>query len=271
MTEQFSLLFIGCGNMGGAMLQGWLASGLEADRFTIIDPMLDSAPDGVRLHRSLSEVYGKSFDAILLGFKPQQLVALAPEIATHAHRNTQILSILAGVELAVLRQYFPDSDAQVRIMPNLAASLGKSPVALASDTLDEKDKASVSALMNRLGTAEWIDESQFDLVTALAGSGPGFVYRFIDALIQGAVTLGLPPEQAERLAVAMVDGASELAAYSSDSPAELARRVASPGGVTQVGLDILDEGNALQSLLTATLRGASERSAQMAAEARKKS
>jgi pyrroline-5-carboxylate reductase len=157
-------------------------------------------------------------------------------------------------------------------MPNLAAALGKSPIALVGAGLSDEAPGAVDALMTPLGTAEWLEsEELMDLVTALAGSGPAFVYRFIDALAQGAADLGLPADQARRLAVTMVEGASMLAASSEHSPGELARRVASPGGTTQAGLDILDKDRALGRLIEDTLRGARDRSAEMAAEARKSS
>jgi len=159
----------------------------------------------------------------------------------------------------------------VRVMPNLAAALGKSPIALAGAALSDEARGAIDALMAPLGTAEWLEsESQMDLVTALAGSGPAFVYRFIDALASGATELGLPADQAERLALSMVEGAAALAAASEHSPGELARRVASPGGTTQAGLDILDRDQALARLVEDTLRGARDRSAEMAAEARTK-
>jgi pyrroline-5-carboxylate reductase len=174
-----------------------------------------------------------------------------------------VLSILAGVELATLRARFPAAGAVVRIMPNLAAAIGRSPIALAGDR-DEK----VTALMEPLGTPEWLPEDQFDLVTALAGSGPAFVYRFIDALAAGAAALGMDPGQAQRLALATVEGASLLAAASPHGPGELARRVASPGGTTQAGLDVLDANAALTRLVEATLKAAADRSAEMARASR---
>src|SRR5690606_39458255 len=124
-------------------------------------------------------------------------------------------------------------------------------------------------LLAPLGMSERLDESDFDLVTALAGSGPAFVYRFIDAMAGAAADLGLPPDKAGRLALATVDGAAALAAASPHDPAELARRVASPGGVTQAGLDALDADDSLRLLLEKTLRAARDRSAEMAAEARR--
>lgn len=263
-----TILLVGCGNMGGAMLAGWLAGGMAPSRFTVVDPVLAEAPQGVTLLRELPR--GAAFDAVLLGVKPQMLGDLAPSIAPFARGDTTVLSILAGVELATLKARFPDAGGLVRIMPNLAAAIGKSPIALAGEGLGDARKAEITALMAPLGTPEWLaDEDLFDVVTALAGSGPAFVYRFIDALAVGAAALGLEEGQARRLALATVEGASLLAAVSPHSPGELADRVASPGGTTRAGLDVLDQGGALARLVEATLRAASDRSAEMAREARK--
>ena len=123
--------------------------------------------------------------------------------------------------------------------------------------------------MEPLGQVEWLEnEDQFQLVTALAGSGPAFVYRFIDALAEGASELGMDRSQADRLALALVEGAAALAASSSDSPGILADRVASPGGVTRAGLDVLDDDSALAKLMERTLRAAADRNAEMARDAR---
>jgi pyrroline-5-carboxylate reductase len=250
------------------MLAGWLAGGVAPSRFTVVDPVLAEAPQGVTLLRELPK--GAAFDVILIGVKPQLLAEVAPAIAPFARGGTTVLSMLAGVELATLAARFPDACGLVRLMPNLAAAIGKAPVALAGRGLDEARKAEVTALMTLLGTPEWLaDEGLFDLVTALAGSGPGFVYRFIDALASGAVALGLDAGQAQRLALATVEGASLLASASPHSPGELARRVASPGGTTQAGLDVLDHDAALARLIEATLRAERDRGAEMAREARK--
>lgn len=261
------ILMVGCGNMGGAMLAGWLAGGLSPSGFTVVDPYLAEAPQGVELLRELPQ---RQFDAVLLGVKPQSLDEVAPSIAALTGPQTVVLSILAGVELASLAARFRQAKGHVRIMPNLAAAIGKSPVALVASGLDQANKDAITRLMQPLGTPEWLaDEALFDLVTALAGSGPGFVYRFIDALASAATALGLPQEQAERLAISTVEGASLLAASSPHGPQELARRVASPGGSTQAGLNVLDHDRALVRLIEDTLRAARDRSAEMAREARK--
>lgn len=266
MTSFQSILVAGYGSMTGAMVEGWLASGLPASAITVYGPREKAVPDGVRFTTAIPE---GPFDALVLGFKPQMMARAAPQLEPLAGSDTVVVSPLAGVELASLARQFPRAGGIVRLMPNLAAALGKSPNALVGQGLGEADMARVTDLAARLGSAEWLaDESQFELVTALAGSGPGFVYRFIDALAAGATRLGLDPDQAERLAVRMVEGAGALAAASPLSPADLARKVASPGGMTQKGLDVLDEGEALTRLLTETLRAARDRGREMAAAAR---
>ena len=262
------LLMVGCGNMAGAMLQGWLAAGVAPTRFTVADPAPRNLPAGVR---QLDAIPGEGvFDAILLGVKPQSLAAVAPHVESLAGPGAVVVSILAGVELTVLEGHFPRAAGLVRIMPNLAAALGKSPIAVAAHGLDEAGRSAAIDWLAPLGTPEWIGEEEFDLVTALAGSGPAFVYRFIDSLASASTALGLPEDKARRLALAMVEGAAALAASSPHDPGELARRVASPGGVTQAGLDALDDGNSLARLVEKTLCAARDRSAEMAAEARRK-
>jgi pyrroline-5-carboxylate reductase len=254
------LLIIGCGNMGGAMLAGWLAAGEDPARFAVLDPALPEAPAGVALYRDATEVSG-AHDALLLGFKPQQLRALGPGLQGLT-QGRAVCSLLAGITLAQLGEAFPDAAAQVRVMPNLAARINKSPVILAESGLDGEGRAAALALFDRLGTAVWLeDETRFDLVTALAGSGPGFVYRFIDALAGAAEELGLEPDTAASLALATVEGAAMLAARADAPPAVLADRVASPGGMTREGLNVLDEGAALHRLLVETLRATAEKGA----------
>ncbi len=260
-----SILLVGCGNMSGALLAGWLAGGVPPGRFTIVDPVLPTAPEGVALLRELPDA---RFDTILLGVKPQVFGEVARGVEPLAGAGVTVISMMAGVELASLAARFPRAATHVRIMPNLAAALGKSPVALAAVGADDAAKAAITDFMAPLGTGEWIDESLFDLVTALAGSGPAFVYRFIDALAAGAERLGMPPAEAGRLAIAMVEGASALAASADVPPGELARRVTSPGGTTAAGLQVMDADGVFAGLIEATLKAARDRGAEMAAAAR---
>lgn len=254
------LLIIGCGNMGGAMLAGWLAAGEDPSRFSVLDPALSETPQGVALYREGAEVPGMH-DAVLLGFKPQQLGALGPGLQALTEGRT-VCSLLAGITLGQLAAVFPQGASHIRVMPNLAARINKSPVILAEAGLDAAGRDAAFALFDALGSAVWLeDEAKFDLVTALAGSGPGFVYRFIDALAGAAIDLGCDEATAATLALATVEGAAALAAASDASPATLADRVASPGGMTREGLNVLDADEALRRLLADTLRATRDKGA----------
>jgi pyrroline-5-carboxylate reductase len=261
MTGQ--LLIIGCGNMGGAMLAGWLAAGDDPARFAVLDPALGEAPAGVRLYRKVADAaLAGGHDAVLLGFKPQQLGALAPGLQGLTGPGVTVCSLLAGITLAQLAAAFPQARGHARVMPNLAARINRSPVILSAHGVDKALCAGIFARFDLLGRAIWLaDEAQFDLVTALAGSGPGFVYRFIDALAGAAVDLGLDEATAAALALATVEGAAALAAASDADPATLADRVASPGGMTREGLDVLDHEASLRRLMTRTLRAARDKGA----------
>lgn len=255
---------VGCGNMAGAMLRRWLAEGLDPAQVTVITRSGTHAPEGVR---SLTALPVEEAPAILmLGFKPQQLDDIAP---TLAHLNPAILlSILAGVEVQALAARIP-AGAVVRMMPNLPVAIGQGVVALHSHGRDDTARATAATLMTPLGLVEWIDDAVlFDAVTALSGCGPGFVFRFIDAMAAAGTALGLPADQAQRLAIATVQGSAMMAAGSDASPATLADRVASPGGSTRQGLNVLDDGDALKRLLAATLAASERRNAEMAAAAR---
>ena len=260
-----SILILGCGNMGGAMLTGWLLADLPAT-FTVVDPAVTEVPAAARL---LREVPAERFDVVLLGVKPQALASAAPALAAVMTSETILLSILAGAELATLAAHFPVSGGIVRVMPNLAAAIGQSPIGLYADNLAIPAQAVITALLAPLGTPEWLArEDMLDAVTALAGSGPAFVYRFIEALAAGGAALGLDPAQAQRLALATVAGAAALAAEAGVAPAELARRVTSAGGTTAAGLAVLDHDAALIRLVADTLGAARDRGAELAAAAR---
>ncbi len=257
------ILIFGCGNMGGAMVRGWISGGVEPSRFVIVDPAASALPDGVIVHRSASDIT-ETYDTVLLGIKPQMIGELAPDIASLLNPDALLISILAGTEAATLSSHFPTARV-VRLMPNLAAAIGKSPLALWSPHIDETGRSQLNDVLIPLGTPVWLtSEAHMNVVTALAGSGPAFVYRFIDALASGGANLGLPSATARQLAIAVVEGAALLAAQSSDNMVDLAAKVTSPGGTTAAGLAVLDDASTLTHLIEATLRAASERGAALA-------
>ena len=258
------LWLVGCGNMGGAMLRRWLAAGTDPASVTVIDPGAPSVPEGVAVLAKAPDGVTPP-DTLVLAVKPQQLEVAARALSpVTAGRPVLLLSILAGVTEATLRERF-GTGAVVRAMPNLPVAIGKGVTVLYASSADPKARATSEALAAPLGRVEWIgEESLFDAVVALSGSGPGFVFRFIDALAQAGAALGLPPDQAARLALATVEGAAAMAAGSGESPAMLADRVASPGGTTRAGLNVLDRDGALNRLLADTLAAAARRNAELA-------
>ena len=257
---------LGCGNMASAMLQRWLTCGLDPAQVTVIRPS-GRPVAGVRVLTAPPP--GKTPALAMLAMKPQGLSAAAPPVAAALSHDTTLLSILAGTEHASLRRLFPNVRSIVRIMPNTPVALGKGATGLFTSDADADTRVLIEGLMRPLGHAEWIeDEADFDVVAALAGSGPAFLFRFIEALSAAGVEQGLAPAQAQRLAIAMTEGAGALAAASEEAPRQLTDRVASPGGMTRKGLDVLDDGNALAHLISRTLSAAVARGREMAAAAR---
>jgi pyrroline-5-carboxylate reductase len=268
LSHQGPLWLIGAGNMGGAMLRGWLAAGLDPAQVVVIDPNPANLPEGVSAFPA-PPPDGAAPATVLLAVKPQLLDAVAPTLAPILEPETLLVSILAGVEIASLRARFPAPGSVLRVMPNTPVAVGKGVMALYGDGLDEDASDRAADLMAPLGLVEWIsDESLFDAVTAVSGCGPAFLFRFIEALGEAGAALGLPADQSARLALATVEGSALLAAAAGEPPATLADRVASPGGSTREGLNVLDEGEALKTLLRATLAAAARRNAEMAAAAR---
>ena len=191
------------------------------------------------------------------------LDAVAAAIAPAIARETLLVSILAGVTISTLRARFSKSVNLARAMPNLPVAIGAGVVALYG-VAGRPEAARLEVLMAPLGVVEWLGaESHFDAVTALSGSGPAFVARFIEAMAAGGAALGLPEAQAARMALATAGGTAALLETSGEAPAAMAKRVTSPNGTTQAGLAVLDEGAVFAACVAATLAAAARRSAEL--------
>lgn len=258
------LWIVGCGNMGGAMLDRWLATGIAPDQVTIIDPQLSQPPAGITVHAG-PDPRAATPDIVLLAVKPQMLDAVAATLVPCLAADSLLISILAGASLATLRRSVAPCRNIVRAMPNLPVAIGVGVVALHGE-VDAEARATTSALMAPLGMVEWLaTETQFDAVTALSGSGPAFVCRFIEAMAAGGTALGLDAAQAERMALATLLGTATLLTQRQESPAAMARRVTSPNGTTEAGLAILDHDTLFAQQVAATLKAAADRAAELAA------
>jgi pyrroline-5-carboxylate reductase len=257
--------FVGCGNMGQAIVEGWRTAGIDLSQVTVIRPS-GKAVEGVRTVTSLAEA-GVPPKLVVLGFKPQKLDEVAPQLKPWITGRTTIVSILAGVEAASLRERFPNADAIIRVMPNLAVATRRGVTALYTTDADEALKTQIGDLFVALGWAMWtVDETRLAAIGSVAGAGPAYVARFVSALAKAGEAKGLSPEIASTIALETVLGTSWMAATTGEGMDAIVKRVASPNGTTEAGLGILDP--ALDKLIGATIEAASLRGAELAAEAR---
>ena len=260
------LWLVGCGSMGGALLGRWLRAGLAADVVTVIDPAPRNLPAGFGGRVLAKPEPGNTPDVVVLGIKPQGLDAAAPALAAALPPGVPVVSMLAGVRAAALARRFPDQPI-VRIMPNTPARVGLGTTALFSANAGTQACALAEALAAAAGAVHWLDdEARFDAFTALAGSGPAYVFRMIEAMTGAGEAAGLSAELSAQLALETVAGAAALARTAPEPPGLLRQQVTSPNGVTEAGLDVLDGDGALSTLIRNTVRAAAERSRALGAE-----
>ncbi len=256
--------FVGCGNMAGAMVAGWRMYGVDFANAVAIRPS-GKLVEGVRTVTSMAEA-GEPPRLAILGFKPQQLGEVAPQLAQLLSEETVVVSLLAGVEAATLRSRFMRARSIVRADPNLPVSIRRGVIALYSDDADDALRSQLSELMATLGYAMWTSgEAALGAIGSVAGAGPAYVARFIGALAKAGVRGGLPESTAHTIAVETVLGTAWMAATTREPMDDIVARVASPQGTTQAGLAILDPH--LDDLIAITIDAAARRSAELAEEA----
>jgi pyrroline-5-carboxylate reductase len=258
------LLLVGCGKMGGALLEAWLDEGLDPASVAVLDP---SPPDEVRdlLRRSgvaLNPAPGPAPAVVVVAVKPQLLDEVLPEIAGRAGPQTLALSIVAGKPIAA----FAGLPAVVRAMPNTPAAVRRGiTVAVPSPAVTAQQKSAADSLLRAAGAVEWIDdETLIDAVTAVSGSGPAYVFLLAETLAAAGAAAGLPADLAERLARATVSGAGELLARSPEPAATLRTNVTSRGGTTQAALDVLMAPDGLPPLMQRAVAAAAKRAKELA-------
>jgi pyrroline-5-carboxylate reductase len=259
--------FVGCGNMGGAIVEGLRLAGYDLSTAIIVDPR--GAPvDGIRTVRSAAEA-GSPPRLVILGVKPQLLDEVAPQLRTYLSAKTVLVSILAGVEAKSLRQRFPGVSSVVRAMPNLAVSIRRGVIGLFSEDADERTEQQVGDIFSALGWAMWTaDEARLAALGSVAGAGPAYVARFVQALARAAEKQGLSPEIASTVALETVLGTTWMAATTGETMSDIARRVASPNGTTEAGLAVLDAGHGLAGLIDETIGAAARRGEELAGQAK---
>ena len=260
--------FIGCGNMGGAILDGWRSGGVDLGAITVVRPSGEPV-DGTRTVTNVHDAEPAP-KLVVLAFKPQKLDEVAAELRQHVTDNTIVVSVLAGVETHSLRQRFPGAAAIVRAMPNLPVAVRRGVVGLYGENLDPQAQRFINDLFSALGFALWTaDEARLAALGSVAGAGPAYVARFVAALTKAGVARGLTEEIAGTIARETVLGTVWMASANNEGMASVARRVASPNGTTEAGLAVLDgDQNVLDRLIAATIDAAARRGSELAAEAR---
>lgn len=253
--------------MAGALIAGWRSADVDFSDSIAIRPS-GKPVEGVTTVTELPD--GPPPLRCVLGFKPQKLPEIAPQLAPKLSGETILISMLAGVEADTLRRLFPTVQAVVRIMPNLAVEVRRGVTALysADDLPDHRQR--LQFLFGLLGSAIWCEaESELAAIGSVAGAGPAYVARFVAALAKAGEARGLPPDIAARIALDTVLGTAVMAEDRHESMAEVARRVASPKGTTEAGLAVLDADGALDRLIAETIAAAARRGAELAEAARK--
>ncbi|MGF1701287.1 pyrroline-5-carboxylate reductase [Photobacterium makurazakiensis] len=268
---QASILVIGCGKMGGAIINGWLQSGIASDAIHIVDPNMDSLSslvnnDGVFAYSSPTELPAKKFDFVLLALKPQMVEKILPLYRDFIASDATLISVAAGITNESLGKLLPDVNAIIRVMPNTPALVQRGVmVACANNKVQPEQQQVCESLFAVLGHFYWVEkESLMDAVTAVSGSGPAYLFLFTECLIEAGNKAGLPQELAQQLAINTVAGAAHLVTVNEKDVAGLRRDVTSPNGTTEAALNVFMEQHGLNKLVGNAVQAASKRSKELA-------
>jgi pyrroline-5-carboxylate reductase len=266
-----SLVLVGAGKMGSAMLDGWIARGLAPKRIVVIEPQPGKAVKtlarrGLKLNPKPGAKAKADAAAIVIAIKPQTAPEAVPALGLHVGKSTLVLSIMAGRTIGFLEKLLPGGTAIVRAMPNTPAAIGRGiSVAVANAKVSARQRKLTSDLLAAIGKVEWVnDEGLMDAVTALSGSGPAYVFLLTEAMTQAGVAAGLPADLAARLARETVAGSGELLHRSPLDAATLRQNVTSPGGTTAAALDVLMGPGGFDELLTKAIAAAARRGRELA-------
>ena len=271
MSRDATLLLVGGGKMGGAMLSGWLARGVAPDHVAVVEPGPVAGAlrqkHGVAVHPG-AEAIDPAFrpDVVILAVKPQVMDGAAAPYRRYAGPATVFLSIAAGKTIGYFRRLLGEAALIVRAMPNTPAAVGRGmSVCCAGPGVTPAQRELSSSLLSAVGEVAWVeDEALIDAVTAVSGGGPAYVFLLVECLTAAGIAAGLPAELAQRIARATVAGSGELLRQSPEPPDVLRQNVTSPGGTTLEALKILMAPDGLQPLFNRAIAAATRRSRELA-------
>jgi pyrroline-5-carboxylate reductase len=264
-----TLVLVGAGKMGGAMLDGWVRLGFTRERIVVLEPKPSPEIEaltrlGLRLNPPANAIGDAAF--IVVAIKPQDAAAAVPKLKPLARAGTLAISVMAGKTLAFLEGALGADTAIVRAMPNTPAAIGRGiTVGVPNARVTPAQKALAHRLLAAIGAVEWVeDEALLDAVTAVSGSGPAYVFLLAESLARAGAAAGLPPDLAARLARATVAGSGALLDQSPLDAATLRQNVTSPGGTTAAALGVLMAADGLDPLLQKAVAAATKRSRELA-------
>ncbi|AVO44828.1 pyrroline-5-carboxylate reductase [Phreatobacter cathodiphilus] len=263
------VVLVGAGQMGGALLRGWLGHGLPPARITVVDPRPPANVQAIIDEHgiALDPAEPAVADVLILAVKPQIADDVMPLVRHLVGPRTVVVSVMAGKTIARLEEVFGAGTAIVRTIPNTPAAVGRGITgAAASDQVTAAQRAAVETLLSAVGRVEWLmREDWIDIVTAVSGSGPAYVFLLAEVMAKAGAAAGLPPELAARLARATVEGAGELMHRSPDvEPATLRQNVTSPNGTTHAALQVLMGAEGIDAAFVAAIAAAAKRSRELA-------
>ncbi|MDX2223285.1 MAG: pyrroline-5-carboxylate reductase [Rhodospirillaceae bacterium] len=268
-----TILLVGCGKMGGALLEGWFKRGLNPVDVIIVEPAGRASIRACDKHRALTVLprvddVPRDFipDVVIFAVKPFVIADVVGGTRRFAGARPLYLTVIAGKPIAFYKAHLGDDAAIVRAMPNTPAAVGKAiSVMVASAEVDATQRRVCDVLMSAVGEVTWIqDEALMDAVTAVSGSGPAYVFQLAEDLAAAGVAAGLPADLAERLARLTVAGAGAMLGQLPDSAAKLRENVTTPGGTTAAALEVLRAENGLKPLMSAAVAAAAKRSRDLA-------
>jgi pyrroline-5-carboxylate reductase len=262
-----TLVLVGAGKMGSAMLDGWIARGLAPKRIAVLEPQPGKAIKALARRGLALNPKGKvaAAAAVVIAVKPQTAPEAVPPLAPYVGKSTLVLSIMAGRTIGFLDKALPGA-AIVRAMPNTPAAIGRGiTVACPNGKVSARQRKLASELLSAIGKVEWAsDETLMDAVTAVSGSGPAYVFLLAEAMTKAGIAAGLPADLATTLARETVAGSGELLHRSPLDAATLRQNVTSPGGTTAAALAVLMGPGGFDELLTKAIAAATRRGRELA-------
>ncbi len=270
MNRSSSLLLVGCGKMGGAVLNGLRKNGFSPDRIRVAEPdetvRSKLMAEGITCAASALEMADFNPDIIFLAVKPFLIEQIIGDIKPFTDKGAAVLSIIAGRRIEWFKDKLGDKTVVFRAMPNTPAAIGAGITAVVcSPQATEEQKQLTDRILKACGEVIWLTaEDQIDAVTAVSGSGPAYVFYLTEALANAAKTIGLSEETAEKLARATVIGSALLMRESNETPAKLRQNVTTPNGTTAAALAVLrDDKNGFDPLMVQAVKAAKQRSKEL--------